>query len=333
MEKLKKAAYLILYTLAVILTVFSILSAFSNTDNRYLKMLDFPRIQFFIASIACLILLLAFTHKKTWFQYLLIAGMAGGIIIHGSFLIWYTPLVSEAVPAAEAETYLPEDQITLLLANVKMSNRTAMPLLNLVETKKPDLFLAMEVDDWWNKQLIPIEKDYPYTQENINEVAYGMTLYSKYPLKNVEVNYLQNEKVPSFTCTIQLNNGKEFMLYAVHPVPPKHFKDFPDNAGAQEVAMMKIGEKVAESKLPAIVAGDINDVSWGFTDRLTQTENLLHDVRVGRGFYNSYNAESLIMRWPLDHIFVTGEFKLTALEKLPYIDSDHFPIYASLVLK
>ncbi|WP_343030486.1 endonuclease/exonuclease/phosphatase family protein, partial [Fulvivirga aurantia] len=132
--------------------------------------------------------------------------------------------------------------------------------------------------------------------------------------------------------TVTLNNGKSFVLYSIHPVPPTHFEDLPDNEGKQEVAMINVGEKVEGRKLPAIVAGDINDVSWGATDKLTQTKDILHDVRVGRGFYNSYNANNILMRWPLDHFFVTKEFELVTLERMPTIGSDHFPMYAKFVI-
>jgi endonuclease/exonuclease/phosphatase (EEP) superfamily protein YafD len=96
--------------------------------------------------------------------------------------------------------------------------------------------------------------------------------------------------------------------------------------------MLKVGKKVANRTLPTVVAGDINDVVWSYTDALTGTKELLHDVRVGRGFYNSFNARNWFMRWPLDHVFVTQEFKLKKIERLEKVGSDHFPIYVELVL-
>lgn len=38
------------------------------------------------------------------------------------------------------------------------------------------------------------------------------------------------------------------------------------------------------------------------------------------------------MRWTLDHVFVTEEFRLKKLERLPKIGSDQFPIFVELVL-
>ena len=309
MKKLGKAIYIILSVVAVIVTIGSLLSVFRNTESRFLKMLDFPRIQFFIASLASLTLLIVFTKKWHWYDYLLIVGLVGGMIINGRYMIHYTSLVPVVVPAATMVDS-SDDQLSILLANVKMSNRKAEPLIDLINDKNPDIILAMEVDEWWNEKLQGIEKEYSYSQETINEVAYGMILYSRYPLEAVDVRYLQNEKVPSFESTITLATGKTISFHSVHPVPPTHFKDLPDNAGQKEIAMKRIGEKIKNRKLPTIVAGDINDVVWSYVDELTGTENILYDVRVGRGFYNSYNANNFLMRWPLDYVFVTEEFRL-----------------------
>ena len=98
------------------------------------------------------------------------------------------------------------------------------------------------------------------------------------------------------------------------------------------MALKKLGKEIEDRKLPTLIAGDLNDVVWSHVDALTGTQNLLYDVRVGRGFYNSYNAENIFMRWPLDHVFVTKEFRLKKLERLSKIGSDHFPIYVELVL-
>jgi endonuclease/exonuclease/phosphatase (EEP) superfamily protein YafD len=332
MGTLRKTIHIILYSVAIATVVGSLLSIFNNTDSRYLKMLDFPRIQFFITSFTCLILFLSLTKRWQWYDHLLMVSLIGSMIVQGNYLVNYTSLVADAVPAAKEGSFSSDDQISILLVNVKMSNKKSQPLLDLVKNKMPDLLIAMEIDDWWEKQLETIETDYPFTQETTNNAAYGMTLYSKFPLKELKVNYLQNEKVPSFESVVQLKNGKSVRVYSVHPVPPAHFEDLPDNEGQREAEMVKVGNMIEDENLPTIVAGDINDVSWAATDELTGTKDLLYDVRVGRGFYNSYNANNIFMRWPLDHFFVTKEFRLITLERQPGIGSDHYPIYVKLVL-
>ncbi|MDY7394981.1 endonuclease/exonuclease/phosphatase family protein [Aureibaculum sp. 2210JD6-5] len=332
MEKLKKALNMILYLAAIFLVLGSVLSLFRNAEIRYLKMLDFPRIQFFILIIIILIVLIMVIKKWKWYNYLITIGLLIGLIIHSVFLINYTVLVPVAVPTVE-NLDSSDSQFSLLMANVKMSNKKAQPLIKLISLQKPDLILAMEVDEWWYKNLNILKNDYPYSQHSINEVTYGMVLYSKFPFKETEINYFNNNQVPSFKSTITLENDKSFSLYCIHPVPPTHFKNLPDNAGQEETSLIKLGREVEEQRLPTVVAGDFNDVVWSYADELTDTKNVFYDVRVGRGFYNSYNAHNFLMKWPLDHVLVTKEFELKKLERLSKIGSDHFPIYVELVLK
>lgn len=331
MKRLKEILRVTFYGIAFILAILCILSIFRNAENRFIKMLDFPRIQFFIATVLSL-LIIGFTFRKwNWQEYLLTILVVGGLLINVGYLINYTRVVSVEVPNV-TEDLKSDHQLSLLIANVKMSNRESEPLINIIKSKKPDLFLAMETDEWWDNELKVIEQDYPFSQQKINDVAYGMILYSKLPLQETEVDYLNNQKVPSFESTISFSDGRKLSFHSIHPVPPTHFKDLPDNAEQQEKALRKLGNEIDDRKFPTIVAGDLNDAVWSRVDALTKTENILYDVRVGRGFYNSYNANNIFMRWPLDHVFVTKEFKLKSLERLEYIGSDHYPIYVELVL-
>ena len=331
MKKTRKAAYVVVYVVSVILTLGATLSIFRDTESRYLKMLDFPRIQFFIASLLALVLLVLLTRRWKWYDYIGILGLSFGIAVNGSYLIHYSGLVAKTVPTAYTIDS-GEDRLSLFMVNVKMSNRNAEPLINLIRDKKPDLVLAMEVNSWWDEKLNVIEKEYPYAQETINELAYGMTLYSRFPLEEIAVEYLHNKNVPSFHSTITMASGRRIGFHSVHPVPPTHFEHLPDNAGKREAALIKVGRLVKDRNLPTIIAGDLNDVVWSHVDKLTGTDDLLFDVRTGRGIFSSYNAENFLMRWPLDHVFVTKEFRLATLERLSGIGSDHFPMYVVLVL-
>jgi len=85
-----------------------------------------------------------------------------------------------------------------------------------------------------------------------------------------------------------------------------------------------------ESKLPVIVIGDFNDISWSSTTQLFKNTSELLDVRVGRGFYCTFDAKKYLLRWPLDHLFVSPEFRVSDLESCEPVDSDHLPYYVEL---
>lgn len=321
--------YFIVFISSIVVLA-SLLSLLYDLPYWYSKLLDFPRLQYLILSTLCLILIAGLNKKWKWPSILLVAGLVASIFIQ-SIRIYPYWFGNKTVPDA-AENFSEENSVSLLLSNVLMTNRESAKILEAVRDADPDIFLAMEVNQWWLDELEVLKQDYPYVMEQPNDEAYGMALYSRLPLKQKQLKYLKHKNVPSFHTRVQLKSGKEFMLHAVHPVAPMPSDKYPDNVGEAEVALLKVGDFVAGEKIPSLVAGDFNDVSWSKTARLFGKSGELKNVRIGRGLYNSFDANSMLMRWPLDHFYVTKEFHLAHLRTLGKVGSDHFPVYAELVL-
>ena len=85
--------------------------------------------------------------------------------------------------------------------------------------------------------------------------------------------------------------------------------------------------------MPVIVVGDFNDVPWSRTTSLFRKISRLLDPRVGRGFYNTFNAKNILMRWPLDYVFISEEFRVKTFGLTESINSDHFPLYAEFTFE
>ncbi|MFV8226473.1 endonuclease/exonuclease/phosphatase family protein [Christiangramia aquimixticola] len=327
---LRKIFYYFIILISSLVIIASLLSLFYNLPYWYSKLLDFPRLQYLILGIICLILFPLLTKKWKWPAISFFVGIIASIFIQSVkiFPYWFG---EKSVPDA-VQFVSEENTVSILLANVLITNKNSEKLLNVVQQENPDMIIAMEVNQWWLDALKPLANDYPYVLEQPNDVAYGMALYSRFPFKNAEVKYIKHENVPSFHGTVELESGKEFVLHAVHPVAPMPSDKYPDNVGEAEIELVRVGEMVSNEKLPSIVAGDFNDVSWSNTSRLFGENGKLNNVRLGRGLYNTFDANSMIMRWPLDHYYVTDEFSLVELKRLGEIGSDHFPIVAKFHL-
>ena len=321
--------YTIVFVSVCVITI-SMLSLIPDLSYWYYNILDFPRLQYLILALVCLLVFTVLKYKWSLAAILLTSGLLATIVIQSIYILPYF-IADKTVPDAEKQAVGQQNTVGIMTANVLITNKQAADFLQIVKNTDPDMLLVMEVDKWWVSQLEPLKNNYPYTMEYPTSNAYGMALYSRLPLENTSIKFLNHEDVPSFHARVVLPSGKAFIFHGVHPVAPVPSSKYPDNVGEEEVALLKIGKIVAKDSLPAIVAGDFNDVSWSHTSRLFGQEGNLNNVRIGRGLYNTFSAKSVIQRWPIDHYFVTKEFALLELERLQKFGSDHFPMYAKFV--
>lgn len=320
----------IIVAISLLMIILSSLSLIHNLPLWYTKVLDFPRLQYLIISFFCLILVGLIKRKWNLFYLFLVLGLLSSIVIHSIKIVPYF-LGEKVVPDVEGHEN-GASSVKIIIANVLMTNRNYDQFLELIKKHDPDVVLAMEVDERWVNHLNGLERDFKHKIEYPLDNAYGMALYSKLPLKDFEIRFLKHSDVPSFHGIMTLPSGQNFSFHGVHPVAPFPSKKYPDNLGEEEVALSEVGNLVGKLGLPSIVAGDFNDVSWSRTTRFFEGRGNLKNVRLGRGLYNSFKVNSFIMRWPLDHFFVTEEFRLKELKKLESFGSDHFPMSAEFVL-
>jgi endonuclease/exonuclease/phosphatase (EEP) superfamily protein YafD len=260
-------------------------------------------------------------------QTLVTAILLGIIFAQGYACLMYTPFFPVQSVRHDGPSD-PANSVRILSANVKMSNRRFEATVDLVTRIEPDIALFLEVDDEWVRALEPLKSHLPHAVEWPSDNAYGILVLSRLPILDPEIRFLVFDTVPSVRSRISLRNGEQFRLYAVHPEPPVPYEDTIGRDGE----LVMIAAEVKRDSLPAIVAGDLNDVAWSRTTRRFQRLSGLLDPRVGRGFFNTFDARFPGLRWPLDHLFHDARFRLVSIERLPYIGSDHFPIMFELSL-
>lgn len=329
--QVRKLLFYIIVTASTLVIIATLVSLVNNMILWYTKALDFPRAQYLVVAAICLLLFPLFNRRWNKPALALVAGLLASIVIQSAYILPYLS-GPQPVVSADPASATSDNTVSIVLANVLVSNRSADELMEIVDDRDPDLVLTMEVDDWWDQQLTALETTYLHQLKYPADNGYGMSLYSKYSLEFSEIAFLKQDSVPSFHVKITLPSGKEFMFHGVHPLAPIPSDRFPDNANKKEVALAEVADKVDDYNIPAMVAGDFNDVSWSHTARLFGEQTQLRNVRLGRGLYNTFDAHSPFLRWPLDHYFVSGDFQLLELERLPYFGSDHFPMYAKFML-
>lgn len=305
-------------------------SVVASESYWWLKVLDFPRLQLLITAVVILPLLPFLNEEWSIWKRVLGLGLLISVGIQVYYIYPYTGMVKTTVKSVSPDERSGQRSFDLVTANIKIKNRKAGKFLELIQETDPDMVLVIEADGWWEKALQPLDKRYSYGMEYPLDNGYGMLLYSKFPLTNEHIEFLNFKKVPSFHTDVELPGGARFQFHGVHPVPP--LPQSRGKAGGKEKALRKVGDKVQAASIPAVVAGDLNDVAWARRERLFNQDGLLNDVRIGRSIINTYDAQSRFMRWPLDYVFVTEDFGVVQLRRLRNVGSDHFPLYIELSL-
>lgn len=290
-----------------------------ETDRWWVRLWDFPRLQVAAVLLVCMALLAWVGPRKGRLFWVGQSAMLAALVWQATHFIAYLPPWPKQVASAQN---CPEGRsIELLNANVLLDNHRFGDLIALVERTDPDVVLLLEPGLDWERAIQPLHARYPFRIGEPVPNSYGMILLARLPME-AEVLHRMQPAVPSIRARLQLGGGEVIDLHAVHPEPPA----VGDDSGERDAELMAIGREVRASGRAALVLGDLNDVAWSRTSRLFLDVSGMQDPRVGRGLYPTFNAKYPLLRWPLDHMFVTPHFGLQQLDRLPAIGSDHFPI-------
>lgn len=317
--------------IAIFICAFALLptlASLTKFDQWWIRAFDFPRLQISVIILFAVIYVsMIFSFSGIW-HYLLVSLLVLSFLYQAKKIFPYTILARKQVYRFSGKN--KNTRISILVSNVLTPNKQYHKLINLINKWDPDLVLTLETDKTWEKKLDQLEYKYPNTVKIPQDNLYGMHLYSKLELEDIEVKYLISEEIPSIHGKVVLRDGQKINIYCLHPKPPSPTED--DTSTNRDAELLLIGKEVDHADA-TLVFGDLNDVAWSRTTRLFQKLSGLADPRIGRGFFNTYNANIPIFRWPLDHVFHSLDFSLVKIKRLPSVGSDHFPFYIDLNYK
>ncbi len=311
------AGVAILFTLLPLLAI----------DYWWIRVFDFPHIQLTILTFTAFVTYFMRFKIREWKDYIFIVSLIACLVFQYSKIHAYTPYAKEETQNTSAS--YTGDILKLYTANVYQKNKKPEKLQQEILSKDADILLFLEAHKPWQDNILEVlPATYQYRVEVPLDNTYGMLLYSKLKLLHPQVRYLVDDSIPSIDTKVILRSGDTVQLYNIHPTPP--MPQHNPSSSDRDAEMMKIANMSRKSKYPVIVLGDFNDVAWSATTSLFQNVGELLDPRKGRGFYNTFSANSSLMRWPLDHVFVSSEFRVKTIQVGDDIDSDHFPTYTEL---
>lgn len=308
--------------IAILLTIFP----FIAVDHWTVRVFDFPHLQLTLLTAVALLTYFFKFEIKSRLDIAFTIALLACFTFQVSKIFPYTSLAAYEVLNGNKNTNV---SLSIYTANVLQKNKNRSDVLNDAQQFDADIVLFTETDKNWQVFISKaLRNDYPYKVEVPLDNTYGMLLYSKFELHGDKVMFMVEDTIPSIHSKLILPSNDTLQLYAIHPAPPTPAHN--PSSVDRDAEMMKIAQLTRMSKHPTIVMGDFNDVAWSETTELFQKVSGLLDLRKGRGFFSTYNVKSWIMRWPLDHIFTSAEFRLLDVHLGNDTNSDHFPFYTKL---
>jgi endonuclease/exonuclease/phosphatase (EEP) superfamily protein YafD len=299
-----------------------------RSDHWAVRVFDFPRLQIAVVSAAVFVAGVCTNDARGAADQALFAVLALSLL-YQLVRIWpYTPLHAKQVRRVASPAR--ERSLGILISNVLMTNRHSARLRELIRRMDPDVILTVETDDWWEQELREFERTHPHLLKRPQANTYGMLLYSRLPLVDPRIRTLVQDDVPSIHTGVRLLSGDVVNLRCLHPRPPVPGES--TRSTERDAELLQVAEELKNANGPSLVVGDLNDVAWSRTNGLFQKISGLLDVRIGRGLYSTFNANWPLIRFPVDHAFVSCHFQVESFEVLPHVGSDHFPVFARLGL-
>ncbi|MDF3352088.1 hypothetical protein HKX17_18170 [Sulfitobacter sp. KE34] len=292
-----------------------------ETNAWWLRMTDFPRIHYMIGLILVLTGIAAARFMNGKLRLILGLLAFSAVVYNETKLAPYFWLGDAAeMTCEEADTF------SLMVANVRMGNRSADELLQLVDQHTPDLFLAMETNEWWDTELAPLSSTMPHTAQRITGGYFGLHFFSRLPLSETEVIFPVEQDAPSLSTNIKLPSGEHIRFIGLHPRPPH-----PGEASTgRDAQLMWAALQARDNKFPTVIGGDLNAVPWEASVERLQRVGGFIDPRERYGYNATYDVKSWFMHWPLDQILHQADLSVGSFKVLPSFGSDHYPVLATL---
>lgn len=314
-------AQVAVWILAVALGVATLLPL-SISRVWWVRIWDFPRLH---AAGGLLLLAPLALWLLPWPAAPVVAALAiAGFLYQASWIYPFTPLAKK-----EAQ-FAPDgpDGVTFLAINVLEENRRHDLVRALIEAVDPDVLLLMETDAVWTAAMAPVLERYATVVRDPRDDYYGMLFATRLEASEAKVLRLTKDETPTLLAELRAPNGRPFVFVGLHPQPPT-----PDGADTDErdAQIVYAARFARQTDMPLVAMGDFNEAAWSKGAVEFKRVGGYVDPRVGRGLFASFHAQHLLIRCPIDQIYVTADVAVVSIAVGPRVGSDHYPMIARLL--
>ncbi|MEO1260913.1 MAG: endonuclease/exonuclease/phosphatase family protein [Bacteroidota bacterium] len=206
------------------------------------------------------------------------------------------------------ERSITNGEIKIVHINLTNANNRE-EISTILEDTDADIVSLHEVTPDWGQWLTDsLESLHPYHHMMLDLGIFGVAIYSKLELVDVDTFYYQG--VPNLRSRLE-KDGRYFYLISVHTQPA--LDEFSKRQLKEHLNLVK--DTLNGMDEPLLVVGDFNAVSWSEQIQLFLDGTDLIESR--RGFVpSSFSGKISFLDIPLDHIFYSGEFNCNNFQKI-----------------
>ena len=197
-------------------------------------------------------------------------------------------------------------------------------IVAMIEEEQPQVAVLLEIGEVQATALIEALQDhYPHHLEHQDTETDGFLILSQLPLGSAEPTSIGGGRMAArFTIDI---DGNTVQLVSPHPTNPLWSLDERNDQVAA------LAEWVATADKPLIVAGDLNITMWARNYKAIEHAGVTN-TRRGRGVLPTWHSPVPFMTLPIDHVLVSPEIGVHALQVMPSLGSDHLPQVVDLAV-
>ncbi|MGH8195796.1 MAG: endonuclease/exonuclease/phosphatase family protein [Woeseiaceae bacterium] len=270
------------------------------------------RMQLVVGSIVLCILAAVFRQPRS---ALLAAVLAAVNLAYLMSYVMPGPRDAQATPVS----------FRMLAANVNLRNNNYGPLRDLIADLRPDIVGLSEVDREWAEALR--ELDYPYRILHTEDGAYGLALFSRLPLRELEHSpYRQDGFQTAILAEVEIGGrGATFVLAHVR-APTSPAKTRLRNRQLEKLATLFRADRNHDE----ILLGDLNVTPWSpYYDVLESGTGIVNAAR-GIGYRPTWPTRPAFLRIPIDHCLLSEGLNVASIRTGPDIGSDHLPLIVDI---
>lgn len=276
-------------------------------------------------------------------HYLLGAAAAAGVLLGaGRWRLALLPLLVVGINASIVGPYLPgfvvrrpplpadAATVSLIAWNLDYRNTRFDQARDYLRAMDADVLVLTEYTPRWQQALAPLGYDYLYRVARPQFNAWGIAVYSRYPLLQVEDLILADPESANLRVVIDLPDGP-LELFAVHLASPTA----PARAALRNRQLRELGQ-LAGDRPPVMaraIVGDLNTSPFSpwFRDLLAAAR--LTDARRPFGLHYTWPALPLPLWVAIDHFLSDGRLEIGQVRAGPYLGSDHRPLEVRFAIR